>query len=131
MAKLKAAANGAPTQGGNVGGDDAPDPAMERRIAGLRAQISTLKGLDAVDCVPGRLAEYEGRLAEAIKAKDAAKPPSVRLASARNALARNQKSLDKALAAKSASEKILAEAQEALRKSTEDVVSAQEAVAQA
>ena len=89
---------------------------MDRRIAGLRAQITALKGLDAAYCVPGRLAEYEGMLAAAIKAKDAAKPPSVRLASARNALARNQKSLDKALAAKSASEKILAEAQEALRK---------------
>ena len=130
LAKLKASANGAPAQGGNVGGDDAPDPAMDRRIAGLRAQITTLKGLDAVDCVPGRLAEYETRLTEAVKAKDASKPPSVRLASARNALARNQKALDKAMAAKSASEKVLAESQDALRKSTEEVVSAQEAVGQ-
>ena len=81
--KLKAAVESSDT-GGSVGGDDAGTAAMDKTISQLRAMVQPIKAMGA-GAPAGWLADAEARLAAAILAKEEARPPSDRLASARNA----------------------------------------------
>ena len=116
ISKLKAAA-GSSDSGGSVGGDDADTAALDKSISKLRAVVQSTKawGAEAPD---GMLADLEARLAAAILAKEEARPPSDRLASARNAQARTKTAYDKTQAAQHAAKRILEEAQEGLLKAT-------------
>ena len=123
--KLKAAVESS-DNGGSVGGDDAGTAALDKTISQLRAMVQPIKAMGA-SAPDGWLADAEARLAAAILAKEEARPPSDRLASARNAQARTKKAFDKTQASQHAAQKILEEAQEGLLKATTENAAASEA----
>ena len=123
--KLKAVVESS-DNGGSVGGDDAGTAALDKTISQLRAMVQPIKAMGA-SAPDGWLADAEARLAAAILAKEEARPPSDRLASARNAQARTKKAFDKTQASQHAAQKILEEAQEGLLKATTENAAASEA----
>ena len=129
--QLKAAAETASADGGgSVGGDDVDTAALDKSISKLRTMVQATKAMGA-EAPEGWLADVEARLAAAILAKEEARPPSDRLASARNAQARTKKAYDKTQAAQHAAQRILEEAQEGILKATNENAAACEAHAKA
>ena len=133
IARLKGASQGGADSAEVDGGAEDQDAkaSLDKAIVSLRKMVAETKAIPAKYAVPGRLVEYEQKLAAATKEREEARPPNARLTSAKQNLSNKERALDKAKATKTAAEKALEEAQEGLAKATESVVSDTEAVAAA